>query len=205
MDDILCNEVKKKPRFVEICWQNRPMRSLPIPDHPLRPFQRAVLSIGHKLPEDRHVHWVSDIAGNSGKTHVGKLLKRDHSAIAMKGGSISNMAYVYQGEPIIVFNLARGIDPSKIPYEFMEDLKDGEIFSQKYEPCMKEFVAPHIVVLANCLPDFDKLSKDRWQIMNLDLQMTEFESYVQYRIRGGPNFRMPRATADDCVYPGQNQ
>ena len=50
----------------------------------------------------------------------------------------------------------------------MESFKNGRFFSPKYGSCLKRFKPPHVVVFANYMPDLEKLSMDRWDIMDLD-------------------------------------
>jgi len=54
-----------------------------------------------------------------------------------------------------------------MPYTFMEECKDGMIFSSKYESCIKKYPDMHVVVLMNQEPDMDALSKDRYHIVRL--------------------------------------
>jgi len=46
-------------------------------------------------------------------------------------------------------------------------LKDGVVFSGKYEGGARLFPPPHVIIFANFLPDFTKLSADRWVIRTL--------------------------------------
>ena len=52
-------------------------------------------------------------------------------------------------------------------YSAIESLKDGLLFSGKYEGGVKLFPPPHVVIFANFLPDMTKLSIDRWDIHTL--------------------------------------
>ena len=65
----------------------------------------------------------------------------------------------------LIFDLPR--DDKTISYSLLEELKDGFIFSGKYEGGIREIAIPHIIVMANYLPDTTKLSLDRWKIQEL--------------------------------------
>ncbi len=54
-----------------------------------------------------------------------------------------------------------------VSYQAIEDLKNGALFSTKYESGMCVFNSPHVVVFANMAPDLNKLSADRWNIIHL--------------------------------------
>lgn len=52
----------------------------------------------------------------------------------------------------------------------MEKLKDGAVFSPKYESqIIKLDKIPHVIVMANFKPQTKLLSEDRWDIRDLDL------------------------------------
>ena len=50
----------------------------------------------------------------------------------------------------------------------MECFKNGYVLDTKYEGQKKRFVPPHIFVFSNSLPDISKLSKDRWNIIDIN-------------------------------------
>lgn len=55
-----------------------------------------------------------------------------------------------------------------LPYSFIESLKDGVVFSPKYESRVKHYGPVHVVVMMNQNPDMDKLSEDRYRIITTD-------------------------------------
>ena len=53
-----------------------------------------------------------------------------------------------------------------MPYTFLENLKDGKVFNSKYHSGMK-FVKGgecKVVVMANCVPEWWKLTRRRWAV-----------------------------------------
>ena len=54
-----------------------------------------------------------------------------------------------------------------VSYNAIEQLKDGLVFSSKYEGGVKMFNPPHVIIFANWLPDVKTLSEDRWNIVNI--------------------------------------
>ena len=69
-------------------------------------------------------------------------------AIAYDHGRDADIAYSYSGERVVFFDFAR-IANVRDTCCVMENLKNGRIFSSKYESKMKMFPRPHIVVFSN--------------------------------------------------------
>lgn len=83
-------------------------------------------------------------------------------------GKKADMAYVVQEECRVFFlDCPRSKQGDFIQYDFIEELKNGYVFSPKYESRIKKLKTPHIVVLMNEQPDMSKLSMDRYSITNL--------------------------------------
>ena len=51
-----------------------------------------------------------------------------------------------------------------IPYETIEQIKDGLFFCPKYKSRPFIMAPPHVVCFSNCMPDTTQLSADRWII-----------------------------------------
>lgn len=54
-----------------------------------------------------------------------------------------------------------------IQYDFLEDVKNGYVFSTKYESRVKTLDNVHVVVNMNETPDMSKLSADRYHIIDI--------------------------------------
>lgn len=115
---------------------------------------------------DRQITWVYDPKGNTGKTYLSKHLIAKQSAIRFTNGRTQDIAYAYKNNPIVVFDFARSCE-ERINYQIIEDLKNGMIFSSKYESQCKIFKPPKIVIMANFEPKYSALSEDRWDIIKL--------------------------------------
>ena len=78
------------------------------------------------------------------------------------------MAYVVnEDNKVFFFDCPRSKQGEFIQYDFLEELKNGFIFSPKYESRVKTLRTPHVVVLMNEYPDLEKLSADRYSITTL--------------------------------------
>ena len=54
-----------------------------------------------------------------------------------------------------------------VSYSGIEEIKDMFFFCGKYESSMVCGENPHVIVFSNTEPDYDKLSSDRWSIVNV--------------------------------------
>lgn len=54
-----------------------------------------------------------------------------------------------------------------INYGAIEQIKNGLIFSGKYEGTQLVFNSPHVIVFANEPPDYSKMSMDRWNVVQI--------------------------------------
>lgn len=133
----------------------------------LRPWQEElVIEITHE-PNDRTIRWIVDATGNAGKTWFSKWAAVNLDAQVIANGKTRDIAHAYQNKKIVILNLARTPE-EYINYTVMEQIKDGMIWSPKYESTMKYFKSPHLVVMANQWPDMTKVSLDRWHISELN-------------------------------------
>lgn len=128
--------------------------------------QKAVMAF--MMQNDRHVLWIYDQDGGKGKTTLAKYLVVNHQAVILHNGSTADIALTYDKQKYVVFDYTR--TEEKINYRAIEHLKNGLIFSSKYQSSMKSFPSPKVMCLANDLPDVNGLSKDRWHILEFDAQ-----------------------------------
>jgi len=118
--------------------------------------------------DDRHIFWVCDTIGNRGKSRLAKYLCCEKGAIQLTG-RLQDMGYAYNKEPIVVFNITRAqAEHSDHIYTMAEMLKDGYIFSTKYESTAKRFRPPHVIVFANVFPKDGMWSADRAIVVDLN-------------------------------------
>jgi len=141
----------------------------------LRTWQEEVINL-LELQNERKILWVYDQIGGNGKSILTNYLIDVRNAFMCNGGKLSDIAYAYDLQPFIVFDLPR-CSEEFIPYKVMECFKDGRFFSAKYNSCMKRFSNAKVVVFSNFLPDITKLSKDRWIIKELrELELKDYEN-----------------------------
>lgn len=132
----------------------------------LRPWQDEVVQ-RLKTQDDRKIMWIKDTTGNNGKTLLCKELALHHDACIFGNAKTKDIAYAYDDQEIVACNLTR-TQASRVNYEALEALKDGLMFSGKYESTTKVFASPRLVVMSNNDPDFEAFSQDRWDYYTLE-------------------------------------
>eukprot|EP00983_Pelagomonas_calceolata_P068625 1150006-Pelagomonas_calceolata.AAC.1 len=135
--------------------------------HPY-PWQQRLLDMVTGDPDDRTIVWVLDRRGGVGKSRLAKHLVLNYGAILLEG-RLQDMCYTYNKEPIAVFDISRAAaEHSDHLYSMAEKLKNGLYLSTKYESRQKVFNPPHVIFFANQHPDYEKWSRDRIKVIDLD-------------------------------------
>lgn len=145
----------------------------PLKEVVLYDWQREVLEIIKDEPDERTVHWYWEPVGCAGKTSLAKhvCLLYGKKAIYLTGRNrdvlfgVSN--HLEEDDlHVALFGLSRQ-DEGYMNYKSLEQLKDGIIYSGKYESRMCVFNPPHVIVFANFPPDLAGLSIDRWNVVRI--------------------------------------
>jgi hypothetical protein len=162
----------KYPSFVtSVVLDNLPKPV--IPDHLLRPWQISLLEILKGPTNDRDIIFVVDETGNAGKSWLvsyhGKVYG---TSLRLLPGKKSDMVYSFLNSikantRVVFIDAPRSKQGEYIQYDFLEELKNGVVFSTKYESRCFSFKVPHVVVMMNELPDERKLSSDRYVIIKI--------------------------------------
>ena len=132
-------------------------------------WQLWVKHIVEQPPDNRTIHWFWDDQGNIGKSTLVKWLcvKHDAQVCAGKAGDMKcQIASCGTPPKIVVFDVPRS-NLDYISYTGIEEIKNGCFSSPKYESKMYCMNNPHVIIFANEPPRQNKLSLDRWHIVNL--------------------------------------
>lgn len=133
----------------------------------LLPWQQEVVDICLKEPDDRTICWFWDPDGCKGKTVFCKYMYVKYGASVVANGSSKDIAQALPDNPnIVLFNFTRTTE-ERINYGALEAVKDGLMFSPKYESKTKIFNSPHVIIFANFAPDKETMSKDRWYVKKI--------------------------------------
>ena len=141
-----------------------------VPTYDLRPWQSRLVSVTNEDPDPRRIHFLVDRKGNSGKTYISDYLESTKEKVqVMKPGRTADMAYEYDEETrILIIDVPRSkMDNFGYMYSFLESVKDGRLFSPKYVPVTKRFRPPHVIVMMNEEPDYNALSDDRYDVIQI--------------------------------------
>ena len=130
--------------------------------------------------DDRKIIVYVDYEGNRGKTFFARKYSalNPFDTIKMNTGKTDNLRYFmtkYENIRCVIFDFTRQTQDD-INWQFVEELKDGQFVSHKYDCQMVEFEqTPHIVCMMNTMPNLTMMSVDRWdiRILGKDSQVTK--------------------------------
>lgn len=166
--DQFSDTVAKYPKFcVDYVNDNMPKKT--VEPHLMRPWQQ-VLNHDLNLPaNDRTIVFIVDKQGNQGKSWFAHYYASIHdNAQVMSPGKKADMAYALVPTIRVLFiDAPRSKQGEYLQYDFLEDVKNGYVFSPKYESRVKHLSKVHVVVMMNEHPDMTKLSQDRYDIREL--------------------------------------
>ena len=140
-----------------------------IEEHELYAWQQTLDELLSGEPDGRKIIFVVDPVGDNGKSWfaVQYCLKKENAQYMLPGKQ-ADMSFILNTDNRVLFlDCARSKQGEFIQYDWLENVKNGWIFSSKYESVMKRLARCHIVVMMNEQPDMTKLSEDRYQIIDL--------------------------------------
>jgi len=136
--------------------------------------QRILEDIKAYSPESRKINWYWCSAGNSGKSFLASFIGLSMKGVICVGGKTNdifnqvNTMIENREEPKIIIQDVPRYSKDYINYSALETLKNGDLYSGKYEGGMCNFDEPYVIVFANEEPDQSKMSRDRWNIVSID-------------------------------------
>lgn len=163
----------KYPEFVDLVILDQ------LPEQPpelydLLPWQREVGEMLGTEPSSREIIFIVDPEGNNGKSWFVKHYSWFHKdeCIKLVPGKKADTVYAFISQltpksRVVFFDAPRSKQKEYIQYDFLEELKNGLVFNNKYHSRIVEFQRLHVVVLMNEQPDMSKLTSDRYNIVNI--------------------------------------
>ena len=151
------------------------------------PWQKRLLDMVRQPPHwtDRRIIWIWNPQGNSGKSAFTKYLLVHLPGTVVVSGKATDIAHgiaTYHEEkagtdtpyPALVVVDSPRVAEGHVSVAGIEGVKNGVVVSNKYEGARLLFNAPHVIVFANCEPDYDQLSLDRWFVRRIDNTTKDF-------------------------------
>jgi len=137
--------------------------------HP-KTWQQDIIDRVKAPADDRTILWVLDSRGGKGKSRLARHLFCEYGACLLSG-KVADMAYMYNGERIVVFDITRAAaEHSDHLYTMAEAIKNRMVISTKYMSTTKYCEEDvHVIFFANEHPKEGKWSDDRVTLINLDV------------------------------------
>jgi len=129
-------------------------------------IQSTIIQYVDASTHDREIFWIYDPKGGCGKTDLANHLICNNGFLVFGNAKTADVALAWNGENVI-FDYSRS-QQDHINYGVIEDIKNGRIFSGKYQSCTKLYARPKVLVFANFMPDTGKMSSDRWNIHTVE-------------------------------------
>lgn len=134
-------------------------------------WQQEILDLISTAPDDRIVNWYVDRNGNRGKSFLARYIAISYGCILATGkkDDIFNQVLTWQQDDdkpdfsIVICDVPR-CSSDYVSYASLENLKNGFLYSGKYEGGQCFFLPPHVIVFSNEEPDYNKMSSDRWNV-----------------------------------------
>lgn len=139
---------------------------------PTKLWQLQILELFTTQPDDRKMYWFWSRAGGVGKSSFAKYCVVKENCLFFEEGKKADIMHLIFEAPeermermIIDVPRANG---NRISYKALESIKNGLIYSSKYEGGYKYFNPPHIVIFANEPPERGQMSEDKFVVINID-------------------------------------
>ena len=141
----------------------------------LKSWQSKLLE--NMKPSYREIIWVEGSEGAEGKSWFQEYLEQHYGSKRVFRTTVNknpeSILHTLSKRSlslvdVFIFNIPRSFKVQDVPYTLLEDLKDGQAITSKYDSKVLRFASPNVVILfSNEEPCSDKLSRDRWKIYTI--------------------------------------
>ena len=152
----------------------------------LKQWQKYLKTYCEAPVNDREILVILDEQGNSGKSFFMKNYKilNPETTCIMSNAHKRDLMHVLSKLPLletIFFNIPRS-GHERINYEAIEEVKDGELFSTKYNGTDISINATRMIICTNMVLEWKALSIDRWKIMIINSNRDDFviQTYIEF-------------------------
>lgn len=135
----------------------------------LRPWQEKLFNMLHEKPDKRKIYWYYDRVGGMGKSWFVEFIDTtDLKCHTFTHTKSADVAYAIKGtEKVFIFDLARKLE-DMVNTQIIECVKNGRVFSTKYQSIVKKFCKPHVIVFANFKPVEGGFSEDKLILIDME-------------------------------------
>jgi len=138
----------------------------------LKQWQKDLESLYHTEPDDRTIHWYWESKGGVGKSSFMKYMKiryPDHVIGITCTKSADIVTIAHEDWTYYIFDFPRS-NEGFFPWNALEQIKNGYVCDGKLKKKVDITIMnpPHVVCFANCPPDLEKMSSDRWNVREID-------------------------------------
>lgn len=142
--------------------------------------------IEYEKPDGRTLHWFYDMNGCKGKSELCTMLAFEGKTLCIEGGKyedVKNIIFNAKMDDIkcVIIDVPRN-NGSCVSYSAIEDILNRKITNTKYETGNKIFRRVHVIVFSNAIPDESKLSKDRWNFIDMDIYNDKQNGKVEDKV-----------------------
>lgn len=139
-----------------------------------KPWQQRIIDIVDDVPHPRKIHWFYEGDGNVGKTYLARWLCMEYRCQigdGKKADVFNGIARAMENDPaawpqLILLDIPRS-QLEYVNYGAIEQMKNGFLYSGKYEGAQIIFPHPHVIIFSNEPPNKLKMSGDRWRVVHL--------------------------------------
>lgn len=167
------NQCKNKQSVAEFIAERKKIALNKYKSTVWKQWQADIIAKLDAKADDRSIIWVVDEKGHCGKSYLAKYLYLKHATIIADGhkSDIFNQLNIKinierQDITLCILDIPR-CGEHYINYGVIEQLKNGLIYSGKYEGGDIIFDPLHIIIFANFEPDYYKVTSDRWNIIEV--------------------------------------
>ncbi|QMW68661.1 replication-associated protein [Crucivirus-112] len=154
-------------------------------------WQQEIYNLCLPKPNPRDIVWVYDKSGNNGKTEFCKYMYDKIDAVLSDDATKKDIACLiadmvedddrdFGKQTTFLFDFPRSC--KSVDYGALESVKNGLIMSPKFHSKTLIFNKPHVIVMSNSLPEFSKMSIDRWIVYELNdkkLHKMDIKKYLK--------------------------
>jgi hypothetical protein len=153
-----------------------------------KPWQQYVVEHLKAPIDSRCILVILDKTGNAGKTFLMSKWKilNEENVCNLNNGKTGDLMHILSKKVLcdtILVNLPRSLLGGRINYQALEQAKDGEFISTKYDGEERSIGPTRMVIFTNEPLNWDALSKDRWLILTIQSASSDYkvQNYEEYK------------------------